>query len=226
MQFAPGYEFNAFDLQVGCEYPLPLEKAFLQNFLALLTLPPDETTPFEGMAQMISLVIDEAYRRCTEVPDGAPKRYRKGVEPLVDAAIEQYRIPLHGSDAIWRDVVNALCEHEEFRLAEIAQRHAAPVLEDLIAASRSDQVQDMFAELKIQTTAESVSAVFARYIYDAIRKYPILNQPTKLDFGSARIIVLNLQEVAPTGSAASNRQTEMMYLLGRHILARTMSRRR
>jgi hypothetical protein len=81
MQFAPGYEFNAFDLQVGCEYPLPLEKAFLQNFLALLTLPPDETTPFEGMAQMVSLVIDEAYRRCTEVPGGAPKRYRKGSSP-------------------------------------------------------------------------------------------------------------------------------------------------
>jgi len=220
MQFAPGYEFNAFDLQVGCEYPLPLEKAFLQNFLALLTLPPDETTPFEGMAQMISLVIDEAYRRCTEVPDGAPKRYRKGVEPLVDAAIEEHRIRLHPTDAIWRDVVTALCEREEFRLAEIAQRHAVPVLEDLIAASRSEQVQDMFAELKIQTTAETVSGVFARYIYDAIRKYPILNQPTKLDFGSARIIVLNLQEVAPTGSAASNRQTELMYLLGRHILAR------
>ena len=96
MQFAPGYEFNAFDLQVGCEYPLPLEKAFLQNFLALLTLPPEETQPFEGMAQMISLVIDEAYRRCTEVPDGAPKRYRKGVEPLVDAAIAKYHIELRG----------------------------------------------------------------------------------------------------------------------------------
>jgi intracellular multiplication protein IcmB len=130
-------------------------------------------------------VIDEAYRRCTEVPDGAPKRYRKGVEPLVDRAIDEHGVKLHPADPIWRDVVNALCEHEEFRLAEIAQRHAAPVLEDLIAASRSDQVQDMFAELKIQTTAESVSAVFARYIYDAIRKYPILNQPTKLDFGSA-----------------------------------------
>ena len=96
MQFAPGYEFNAFDLQVGCEYPLPLEKAFLQNFLALLTLPPEETQPFEGMAQMISLVIDEAYRRCTEVPDGAPKRYRKGVEPLVDAAIAKHHITLRG----------------------------------------------------------------------------------------------------------------------------------
>ena len=102
MQFAPGYEFNAFDLQVGCEYPLPLEKAFLQNFLALLTLPPDETTPFEGMAQMVSLVIDEAYRHCTEVPDGAPKRYRKGVEPLVDRAIDEHGVKLHPADAAIR----------------------------------------------------------------------------------------------------------------------------
>jgi intracellular multiplication protein IcmB len=62
--------------------------------------------------------------------------------------------------------------------------------------------------------------LFERYIYDAIRNYPTLNSPTKLDFGSARIIVLDLQDVAPTGSAANNRQTEMMYLLGRHILAR------
>jgi intracellular multiplication protein IcmB len=220
MQFAAGYEFNVFDLQVGCESPLPLERAFLQNFLALLTLPPDETTPFEGMAQMIALVIDEAYRRCTEVPDGAPKRYRRGVEPLVDEAIDKFRIRLPAKDAIWRDVVTELCSLGEFRMAEIAQRHAVPVLEDLIAASRSEQVQDMFAHLKIQTTAETASGLFERYIYDAIRKYPTLNQPTQLDFGSARIIVLDLQEVAPTGSAAANRQTEMMYLLGRHILAR------
>ena len=46
------------------------------------------------------------------------------------------------------------------------------------------------------------------------------NQPTKLDFGSARIIVLDLQEVVPTGSPAANRQTEIMYMLSRHILAR------
>ena len=48
LQFAPGYEFNIFDLQVGCEYPLPLEKAFLQNFLALATLPPDQTHALRG----------------------------------------------------------------------------------------------------------------------------------------------------------------------------------
>ena len=38
MQFGAGYEVNIFDLQVGCQYPLPLERAFLQNFLALATL--------------------------------------------------------------------------------------------------------------------------------------------------------------------------------------------
>ena len=90
LQFAPGYEFNIFDLQVGCEYPLPLEKAFLQNFLALSTLPPDQTTPFEGMAQLISLVIDEAYRSCTEIGGGS-KPYRPGMEPEVDCALVRHR---------------------------------------------------------------------------------------------------------------------------------------
>ena len=48
MQFAAGYEFNIFDLQVGCQYPLPLERAFLQNFLALATLPPDQPRPMRA----------------------------------------------------------------------------------------------------------------------------------------------------------------------------------
>jgi intracellular multiplication protein IcmB len=220
MQFAPGYEFNVFDLQVGCEYPLPLERAFLQNFLALATLPPDQSTPFEGMSQLIGMVIDEAYRLCTDVPGASPKRYRRGVEPAVDAAIERCGITLHLEDPHWRDVVTALCEHGEYRLGEVAQRHAVPLMQDLINAARSEQVKVMFSELRIAETAENAPDLFARYIYDVVRKYPTLNSPTKLDFGPARIIVLDLAEVAPTGSSAANRQTEMMYLLARHILAR------
>jgi intracellular multiplication protein IcmB len=219
MQFAPGYEFNIFDLQVGCEYPLPLERAFLQNFLSLATLPPDQTKPFEGMAQMIALVIDEAYRLCTEAGEGA-KHYRAGVEPDVDRAIAQLGIDLHPESPYWRDVVDALCDSGDYHLAERAQRHAVPILQDLIGAVRSDQVRDLFDSLKIAETSERASQIFERYIDDLIRRFPTLNQPTKLDFGPARIIVLDLQSVAPTGSAGANRQTEMMYLLARHILAR------
>jgi intracellular multiplication protein IcmB len=219
MQIAPGFEFNPFDLQVGCERPLPLEKAFLQNFLALATLPPDQSTPFEGMTQLISIVIDEAYRLCTEGGGGA-KRYTPGVDPEVDATIDRYGIKLDEEQPYWRDVVNELCDRGEFRVAERAQRHAVPILEDLIGAVRTDQVRDMFDRLKLVETSEKASQIFERYISDTIRRYPTLNAPTQLDFGPARIIVLDLQYVAPTGSAAANRQTEMMYLLARHILAR------
>lgn len=219
LQFADGYQFNIFDLQVGCEYPLPLERAFLQNFLALATLPPDQTTPFEGMAQLISLVVDEAYRSCTEIGGGS-KPYRRGMEPEVDQALLRHRVQLDHEQPYWRDVVNALCDLGEYRLAERAQRHAVPILEDLIGAVRSDQVRDLFDSLKLSETSEKASQVFERYIADLIRRFPTLNAPTQLDFGPARIIVLDLQYVAPTGSAAANRQTEMMYLLARHILAR------
>jgi intracellular multiplication protein IcmB len=217
--FAPGYEFNIFDLQVGCEYPLPLEKAFLQNFLALATMPPDQSTPFEGMTQLISLVIDEVYRNCTEL-GGAAKHYRAGVDPEVDGIIEQLGIHLHDESPYWRDVVNALCDVGEHRLAERAQRHAVPILEDLIGAVRSDQVRDMFDSLRLAETSEKASQIFERYITDLIRRYDTLNAPTQLDFGPARIIVLDLQYIAPSGSAAANRQTEMVYLLARHILGR------
>src|SRR5260370_16533370 len=76
----------------------------------------------------------------------------------------------------------------------------------------------MFDKLHISETTEKASQIFERYIADMIRRFPTLNAPTRLDFGPARIIVLDLQYVAPTGSAAANRQTEMMYLLARHIL--------
>jgi intracellular multiplication protein IcmB len=83
-----------------------------------------------------------------------------------------------------------------------------------------DQVRDLFDTLKITETHEKASQTFECYLDDLIRRFPTLNAPTQLDFGPARIIVLDVQSVAPTGSAAANRQTEMMYLLARHILAR------
>jgi intracellular multiplication protein IcmB len=172
------------------------------------------------MTQLIALVIDEAYRICTETGGGA-KHYHPGTEPEVDRAIERLGIVLHDQHPFWWDVVNALCDAGEHRLAERAQRHAVPILEDLIGAVRSDQVRDMFDSVTLAETSEKATKIFERYITDLIRRFPTLNAPTQLDFGPARIIVLDLQYVAPGGeSAAAKRQTEMMYLLARHILAR------
>ena len=171
------------------------------------------------MAQLIALVIDEAYRLCTETGGGA-KHYRRGVEPEVDRAIERLRDQAARRVAVLARRGERAVRRGEYRLAERAQRHAVPILEDLIGAVRTDQVRDMFDSLKLAETSEKASQIFERYIADLIRRFPTLNAPTQLDFGPARIIVLDLQYVAPTGSAAANRQTEMMYLLARHILAR------
>jgi len=220
MQLADGFEFNVFDTQVGCRAPLPLERAFLQNFLSLGTMSIDSDVPFEGIDQMIGFVIDEAYRLFADASRGTkrPKRYIEGVAPAVDAAIRKYGLVLE-PDAWWWEVVDALCAREEWRLAELAQRHAVPLLQDLITAARTQQVRDMFTKVRA-ATSEQVVELFERYIKALIRKFPTLNRPTRLDFGDARVIVLDLGAITPSGSAEADRQTSLMYLLGRHILAR------
>ena len=222
LQFAPGFEFNIFDLQVGCEYPLPLEKSVPAELPgAWPRCRRTRATPFEGMAQLISLVIDEVYRSCTEIGGGCETLSAAASSREVDrgARAASGSSSTHESP-YWRDVVNALCDAGEHRLAERAQRHAVPILEDLIGAVRIGPGQGPVRRAETRQTSEKASQIFERYISDLIRRFPTLNAPTQLDFGPARIIVLDLQYVAPTGSAAANRQTEMMYLLARHILAR------
>ena len=80
-------------------------------------------------------------------------------------------------------------------------------------------MKEIFSKVKAGTT-EVTCDLFERYIKALIRKYSTLNRPTWLDFGPARVIVLDLEAVAPAGSAEADRQTDLMYLLGRHILAR------
>ncbi|KXV49945.1 secretion protein [Gluconobacter albidus] len=229
MQMAPGFEVNIFDLQVGLEYPLPLEEVAVQNFVSLLATPLNGI-PFEGMDQLVEECVSEAYRQCTGVAGGSPKHYREGIEPLVDAAIHRLgiQLPHHAASpgdpdsadpTWWRDVVTALIEVGEHRLAGMAQRHAVPVLQDLLAAARSPEIYDRFSKIILPTEEKLVEA-FERYIMSAIKKYPTLAEPTQLDLGDARIIVLDLGRVAPQGSDGANRQTALMYMLGRHLIGR------
>jgi len=220
MQLADGYEFNIFDTQVGCRMPLPLEKDFVQNMLSLGCMPIDAASPFEGMDQLVGFVVEEAYRMLSDSSSGKkrPKRYQPGVEPSVDEALRQLRFAAE-RDTWWWEVVDVLCRANEHALAGIAQRHAVPLLEDLVTAVRAQQIQDMFGKV-VAGTQETLPQLFERYVMALIKRYPTLNRPTRLDFGPARVIVLDLEYVAPTGSAEADRQTDLMYLLGRHILAR------
>ncbi|AOX18419.1 secretion protein [Kozakia baliensis] len=223
MQKTQGYEVNVFDLQLGLEYPLPLERVFLQNFISLLATPL-EKPPFEGMDHLVEDVVDEAYRSVTEVSGGLPKIYKAGTEPMIDDAIERLGLRLRHHDDIedrtyWRDIVDALIDIREYRLAGIAQRHAVPVLQDLLRAARTPEITKRYEKISIET-GESLIDVFDRYIMNVIKNHPTLAAPTRLDLGDARVIMIDLAEVAPKGSSAANRQTALMYMLARQLLAR------
>src|SRR5476651_1313223 len=53
-----------------------------------------------------------------------------------------------------------------------------------------------------------------------VREYPILSRVTAFDIGDARVVSLDLDEVAKSGGDAASRQTSVMYMLARYVLAR------
>lgn len=220
LRFRSGYEYNPFDLQLGCRHPLPLERSFLINFLSLATLSQDASVGFEGMNQFIGLVIDEAYRMFSDIGENiTPKVYVPGTVPEVDAYLATNSIRIEATHPWWWEIVDVLCARGEYQLAALAQRHAVPILEDLISAARADRIRGDFS-FRGKETSETLAEMFERYIKSLIREIPTLNKATSLDFGPARVIVLDLQEVAPSGSADADRKTALMYMLARHIIGR------
>ena len=103
--------------------------------------------------------------------------------------------------------------------ASIAQYQAMPLLADAASICRTPAVEDLYGKITVPT-GESLINAFARMISAAVREYPILSQATRFDLGEARVVALDLDEVAKSGGDAANRQTAVMYMLARYVLAR------
>lgn len=210
------YAINLFDTQLGCRYPTPQERAFLVNFLALLATPVGSDSPYDGVADMAGLVIDELYKAYAD--DGNPNDYAFGIEDMVDGILEE--IGFVKDDATtWWEVTDALFMAGFAHEAMLAQRHAMPVLADVAAICRLPAIQDLYGKI-IAPTGEPLIHAFARMVSSAVREYPIIAQVTRFDLGDARVVALDLDEVARTGGDAANRQTSVMYMLARYVLAR------
>ena len=101
----------------------------------------------------------------------------------------------------------------------LAQRYAMPILSDLTAVARDTAVTDLYGKITI-TTGESIIDAFLRMISSATREYPILTTQTRFDIGDAKVVSLDLDEVAKSGGDAADRQTAVMYMLARYVLAK------
>lgn len=220
LRMTTDYAINPFDTQLGCRRPLPLERAFLVNFLSTLGTEPGEETPPAGMSGIFGAAIDALYDRFDDRGrKGVPRRYNEGVCHAVDRAIRQHNITIKPGVTCWWDVTDDLYRKNDIHHAIMAQRHAVPRLEDMMTVINDPQVTDVHGTAKLATT-EKVIEVVSRVISQSIRDYAILQRPTAFDIGDARIVALDLDEVAPKGGGPADKQTSLMYMLARFVLAR------
>jgi intracellular multiplication protein IcmB len=217
LRMLPEYSVNPFDTQLGCRYPMPEERAYLSELLTLLCTNPG-SAPYDGMAQLAGLCVDEMYRWRDDAGANTEARpYLMRVEAAVDEAIARYDIHLP-HDPLWWDVVDALFDKGVYHEAMLAQRYAVPTLVDAVTASRRPQIRALLEETQIGASAETVLHAFERMVASSIREFPILASVTRFDIGGARVSAVDLQEVSPQGDDLADRQTAVMYMLARHAL--------
>lgn len=220
MRMSQEFAVNPFDTQLGARYPLPDERSYLVELLTMLSTPPGQTNPYDGVAQLAGFVVDEMFRwRDDKSTNSEPRPYLSRVVEQVDEALRTYNIQLP-PEPLWWDVVDALYEAELYHEATLAQRQCSPVLADSVTAARRPQIRTLLEETAIGGSAEGVIHAFERMIASAIREYPILAGVSRFDIGDTRICALDLQDVAPQGDETADRQTALMYMLARHILVR------
>lgn len=214
------YAINPFDTQLGCRRPLPLEVSFLINFLTALGTDVGETKPPSGLVGILGAAIEAVYEKFDDTHrKGQPKRYSPNVDLEVDRAVEKYNLTIKTGITVWWDIVDGLYASGAIHHAILAQRQAVPKLEDLMAVLRDDQVMEIHGNAKTMT-GERVVDMCARMISTSIRDYAILQRPTAFDIGDARVVALDLDEIAPKGGGPADKQTALMYMLARYVLAR------
>ncbi|MBA2657034.1 MAG: type IV secretion protein IcmB [Tatlockia sp.] len=216
LRMLPEYSINPFDTQLGCRYPTAVERAFLVNFLTLLTTPLGAAKPYDGMPDLAGMVVDELYKSFADEYNPTP--YAPGVEEFIDSILEEIGF-VRDSKSTWWEVTDSLYSAGFIHEAMLAQRYAMPLLADATSVSRIPSIEDLYEKVTAPT-GESLINAFSRMISGAVREYSILSRVTSFDIGDARVVSLDLDEVAKSGGDAADRQTSVMYMLARYVLAR------
>ncbi len=215
------HAINVFGTQLGCRKPLPIEKAFMVDFVTLLGTDPSAKEAPVGLSDLADRAVDDVFEQTSDLTrTGQPKLYVAGEDNEVDEGLKKTNFsPTRGTT--WWAVVDALFERGLIREAELAQRYAVPLVEDLIQIVTTPQIADIFDGATTGNGGDNLIKTFQRVIGSALRAYPILTGPTKFELGGARVVSLDLDEAAPSaGGGPAEKQTALVYMLGRYILAK------
>ncbi len=196
---------NPFDIGLGRRTPLERERTFIENFLTTLL---NVNSP--EVALLVPRLISRIYQLKSDLEfSSSPAIYQPNVDPEIDRLIEVHDIPVQGRTRWWR-IVDAFIERGLHVAAQRAQRHAMPVLEDLARVLGEPIMAQDFTPEMIRQVQRSLEA--------AIEKFPIFARPTRLDLGQARVVSIDLQDVAMRHkSPEAERNNALMFMIARHV---------
>lgn len=212
---------NCFDTPLGLRYPLSTQRAFLESYLDMLCCPDNASASPDGTIALLSSLIDlvYSYRAKRETA----RRYSCGMSPRVDDALRELKFDSHnpnGREITWFDVTDFLASKGESHIAGIAQRFASPTIEDFAAKVSDPRLKNSYKkDANIEMRGDLCDYV-QRKLNEAIRKYPIISGYTKFEIDGARIVSLDLDEVAKGVGSAATRKLSLMYFIAYYTLTK------
>lgn len=214
---------NPFDTSIGLREPLPKDREFLRNLITLMTTPPERKgLAYEGMSAFVGRLIDATYRyRSDKYESSTPETYKPGHDEFIDQAVGRLNLHIREATTYW-ELVDAFFNEGMLFEAEVAQRYAVPRLGDLINVARSPNIVDEYGSA-LTDSGRSLIDTFCTGIREAESDYPVFSSITRFDLGSARVIALDLTDVAPSGSDAAKKQTALMYMMGRQCFMKKIA---
>jgi intracellular multiplication protein IcmB len=211
----PEYSINPFDTPLGLRAPLPAQLSFLINLLCLLATPLGGTAPPDGTAGIVRVAIEAAYREA----ESPGRLFESAAVPALYGRITGAGFPAEPGSTWW-EAVDFLFNQGQIHLAALAQRQAGPTLADIISQIRRHPGLRATYAFKVSGTGENILDYVWRALTESLGEYRLLAGPTRFSPGEARIISLDLDEVAPRGGgAAGDKRAAVMYMLARHTAA-------
>ena len=210
------YAINPFDTPLGADRPTPQHKAMLVDFVTTLCTPDGQLSAPAGVANLVTEAISLLYERLARGGE-AERRF----DETRDGKLTEF-INLLGLErdehTTWWEIVDKLFEKGYEKEASWAQRYAVPTLGDLAVVVNSDQRLQAKFTGRVGETEQRITDYVYEFITAAIGRYPMLSESTRFTLETARVVSLNLEAVAPSGSESARKQSAIMYLLARHAL--------
>jgi len=220
MQNTPAYATNAWDTPLGMREQSPQEKSFLIDFVEDVLTSGGSGNQMDGalsnlLGSLASMIVSEGYRLMSSKGELRRLYYDiSDVRPEFAETLRRHSIPARVGESSWWELVDALYAVDEIKMAEIAQRYAVPNFSDVPnILSNSSAIQESFRGMSPGGTH---ILEYARTVMSTlITNFPILAYETRVDFQQARIVGVDMQDVANT-----QEETNLFYSLLQNVLSR------